>query len=335
MATKPYAREQRGKSWWYTLSTLCLLIAALTATAVIPFLLLRIACSVLAGLLISRMFVIYHDYLHHTILKDSVIAECIMTVFGIYMLAPTSIWKRSHDHHHQHNSKLYSASIGSYPVATVKGFRSMSRRDRTTYLFIRHPLTMFFGYLFMFMFGMCVNSFMASPKRHYDALIALVLHIGALVVVTLTAGWVTCLLVVLIPVFIACGLGAYLFYAQHNFPGVIFNTKEDWCYDKAALLSSSHMVMSPVMAWFTGNIGLHHIHHLNARIPFYRLPEVFASIPELQVATTTSLGWKDVRACLKLKVWDPEQQRMTCIKSARRAVLVEQLEAVVLAKQVV
>ncbi len=78
------------------------------------------------------------------------------------------------------------------------------------------------------------------------------------------------------------------------------------------------MVMSPLMAWFTGNIGLHHIHHLNARIPFYRLPEAYAQIPELQTATTTSLSWKDIRACLQLKVWDPHTQKMTGIKEIRR-----------------
>ncbi len=105
-------------------------------------------------------------------------------------------------------------------------------------------------------------------------------------------------------------LGAYLFYAQHNFPGVVFRSNKDWNYSKAALESSSYMVMNPVMQWITANIGYHHIHHLNARIPFYRLPEAMKHIPELQRATTTRLTPSDVVACLKLKVWDPEQNRM-------------------------
>lgn len=319
LSTKPYAQEHRALSWWYTVSTLCLLAASLTATMLMPFLALRIVFSVLSGLLIVRMFVIYHDYQHHSILKNSSIANAIMTVFGIYILAPSSIWKRSHDYHHQHNSKLYSASIGSYPVATVKGFAAMSRKERRMYLFIRHPLTILFGYLFMFIIGMCVNSFAASPRRHYDALIALIVHVAISALVVVLAGWAAWALLVLAPIFIGCAIGTYLFYAQHNFPGVIFSTKEEWCYDKAALLSSSHMVMSPVMAWFTGNIGLHHIHHLNARIPFYRLPEVLEKIPELQTATTTSLRWKDIRACFKLKVWDPERQIMTGVEGIGRS----------------
>ncbi|WP_126243733.1 fatty acid desaturase family protein [Chitinophaga rhizosphaerae] len=318
LATKPFAQEKRALSWWYTLSTLCLLIASLAATVAVPWLGLRIAFSVLSGLLIVRMFVIYHDYQHHSILKNSPAANAIMTIFGIYILAPSSIWKRSHDYHHQHNSKLYSASIGSYPIATIDGFLAMSRGERRMYLFTRHPLTILFGYLFMFIIGMCVNSFFASPRRHYDALIALVAHVALTVAVILTAGWLTWLLLVLAPVFIACAIGTYLFYAQHNFPGVVFNTKEEWCYDDAALLSSSHMVMSPVMAWFTGNIGLHHIHHLNARIPFYRLPEAYAKIPELQAAVTTTLWPKDIRACLRLKVWDPKTRMMTGVKALRK-----------------
>ena len=103
---------------------------------------------------------------------------------------------------------------------------------------------------------------------------------------------------------------SYLFYAQHNFPGVVFRKNQDWNYADAALLSSSYMKMNPIMQWFTANIGFHHIHHLNAKIPFYRLPDVMKAIPELQNAKTTSLRLSDIKECLKLKVWDPELNKM-------------------------
>ncbi|MCB0782756.1 MAG: fatty acid desaturase, partial [Flavobacteriales bacterium] len=103
---------------------------------------------------------------------------------------------------------------------------------------------------------------------------------------------------------------AYLFYAQHNFPTATFADKDGWSYVNAALGSSSYMKMSQVMHWFTGNIGYHHIHHLNARIPFYRLPEAFEAIPELQEAKTTSLMPGEIVRCLRLKVWDPQLGRM-------------------------
>jgi omega-6 fatty acid desaturase (delta-12 desaturase) len=113
-------------------------------------------------------------------------------------------------------------------------------------------------------------------------------------------------------------LGAYLFYAQHNFPGVSFRTNKDWNYAKAALESSSYMKMNPVMQWVTANIGYHHVHHLNAKIPFYRLPEAMEKLPELQEVKTTTLQIRDIVACLKLKVWDPEENRMVTMKELQR-----------------
>ena len=119
------------------------------------------------------------------------------------------------------------------------------------------------------------------------------------------------------PFFIAFALGAYLFYAQHNFPGVRFKENIEWSYENAALESSSFMTMNPFMHWVTANIGYHHIHHINSRIPFYRLPEVMKHFPELQNAKITSLKIKDIIACLKLKIWDPERNQMVSLEQVR------------------
>ncbi len=111
--------------------------------------------------------------------------------------------------------------------------------------------------------------------------------------------------------------GAYLFYAQHNFPGVHFDSNVDWNYATAAVESSSYMVMNPFLRWVTANIGYHHVHHLNSRIPFYRLPEVMDKIPALQHPTKTSLKISDIIACLKLKLWDPDLKRMITMKELK------------------
>jgi omega-6 fatty acid desaturase (delta-12 desaturase) len=314
LATKPFAKEIKSKSWYYTITTLSLMLLALAGTALLPFLALRIISSIVAGLLIIRMFIIYHDHQHHSILVKSHAANCIMTAFGIYMLSPSSIWKRSHDHHHNHNSKLFSASIGSYPIATRKKFLEMPAKERMAYLATRHPITILLGYLSMFVYGMCVRSFISNPKKHIDSFIALILHVATAVCIILFLGWQTWFLLSFLPFFIACGLGSYFFYAQHNFPGVIFSDNKSWAYEKAALESSSFMKMNPVMTWFSGNIGYHHVHHLNSKIPFYRLPEVMDYFPELQACKTTSLKLKDIRACFRLKVWDQEEKRMIGLK---------------------
>ena len=123
-------------------------------------------------------------------------------------------------------------------------------------------------------------------------------------------GWQTWLLSLFLPFFISSAIGAYLFYAQHNFPEVTFADNADWKYEGAALDSSSFMVMNPFLKWCTANISYHHIHHLNSRIPFYRLPEAMEGIPELQNPRTTSFTPAGIAACFRLKVWDPESGSM-------------------------
>lgn len=317
LATKPFAKEIRSKSWFYALSTILLIGIALAATILVPFFFLKIIFSLIAGLLMVRMFIIYHDHQHHSILTHSRLANFIMTVFGFYILSPTSIWKRSHDHHHNNNSKLFSASIGSYPIVTKKKYEEMSGRQKFEYLAIRHPLTIALGYFSMFIFGMCIASFVSNPRKHYDSLIALIIHITISVLLFIFVGWQIWFCLFFLPFVIAFAMGAYLFYAQHNFPGVTFSDNKEWAYEKAAMESSSYMVMSPVMAWLTGNIGYHHIHHLNSKIPFYRLPEVMAHIKELQSCKRTSLKITEVIACLRLKIWDQDKRKMVGLRDIR------------------
>jgi omega-6 fatty acid desaturase (delta-12 desaturase) len=310
LATKPYAKEDRSKSWAALLSTLLLLTAAWSGTFLAPFLALKLVFSFVTALLMVRMFVIYHDFLHHTILHRSPMASAIMYSYGILVLVPPSIWKRSHDYHHAHNSKLFSASIGSYPIATTKKFLSMSAKERSGYLAVRHPLTIMLGYFSMFMIGMCFNSFTSSPSKHYDSLLALIIHFAITTLFIVFFGWQFWLVSMLIPFLISSAIGAYLFYAQHNFPGATFSDNTEWKYDGAALDSSSYMNFSPFLHWCTANIGYHHVHHLNSRIPFYRLPEAMAEIPELQHPRVTSFAPRDIAACFRLKVWDPESHKM-------------------------
>jgi len=274
----------------------------------------KVVCSLLTGFLFLRLFVLYHDQQHRAILPHSRAADIFMTVFGILILSPGSVWRSSHNHHHSHNSKLRGSHIGSFPIMTRAQYLKSSRMARFRYLFMRHPLTILFGYVFIFLHGMCVYPFVNDPREHYDCLIAFVLHILIAVAIVWFLGVSTLFLTLLIPHFIACAIGSYLFYAQHNFPTVTFSDNAGWTYEKAALESSSFMKMGPLMTWFTANIGYHHIHHLNARIPFYRLPEAKGAIPELQNPKVTSLHPVEIFRCLRLKVWDVEAQRMVGLK---------------------
>jgi omega-6 fatty acid desaturase (delta-12 desaturase) len=310
LATRPYATDSTAKSWWCVLSTAFMLAAAVVGTLWNFHPIGKVVCSVLEGLLLLRLFVIYHDQQHHAILSKSRLAEGFMKIFGILSLSPSSIWRASHNYHHKHNSKLRSAHIGSYPIMTSAQYLKSSKNERLQYLFLRHPLTILFGYVFVFLYGMCIYPFINNPREHYDCLIATVFHLALAVLLLWFVGWPALLLTLIIPHLIASAIGSYLFYAQHNFPEVSFYDRAGWAYEKAALESSSFLKTGPIMGWFTANIGYHHIHHLNARVPFYRLPEVLRAIPELATPKTTSLRVVDIIRCLRLKVWDVETQQM-------------------------
>jgi omega-6 fatty acid desaturase (delta-12 desaturase) len=310
LATKKFASDVPLKSWWYLLSTTVLLGVAMAGTVLIPYMAGKILASILAGLLLVRLFVIYHDQQHNAILANSRLAEWFMWFVGMWALNPSSIWRSSHNHHHNHNSKLRGSHIGSFPIMTADAFQAASRMTRLKYLFIRHPLTIFFGYGFIFLFGMCVNPFVNNPRRHFDCLLALLLHVAVGVALVWIADWKTLVLMLIIPHFLAGALGSYLFYVQHNFTDVMLRDNAGWTYETAALESSSFLRLDPAMAWFTANIGYHHIHHINSKIPFYRLPEAMRALPELQSPKSTSLGPLEVFRCLRIKVWDVRRQRM-------------------------
>ena len=308
-ATKPFVRERPLRSWADVLSTLAIL-AALLAIAAWPLPAYgRIGAGFLAGLVVVRAFVLYHDYQHGAILRRSRIARALMSLYGMLTLSPPSPWNRSHNHHHQNNSKMFGAAIGSFPLMSVKAYRQAGRGQRLRYAAARHPLTILFGYVTIFLVGMTLRPFLLDPKRHLDCLLALVLH-GSLIGVLAWADPATLLYALVLPLFVASAAGAYLFYAQHNFPDAKLQSRADWDLVSAAMQASSCMALSPVLAWVTANIGYHHVHHLNARIPNYRLAEAIAAIPELQNPGRTGLGVGDIRACLRLKLWDAEQGRM-------------------------
>ncbi len=316
LATRDFAHESRLRSWWAVISTLAFFAVSLIATVVSPWLLTKLFFAVLAGLLMVRMFVLYHDHQHHAILDRSKLADGLMRLWGMVMLTPSSIWCHSHNTHHAQNCKLRTTHIGSYPVMTVERYKRSSRRERLAYLAIRHPLTIAFGYLTVFFGSMCIVPLLDDPKEHRDALYALILHAVLYAAVIFTLGWLAALFLLVIPFSVASALGAYLFYSQHNFSTVTYLDKDGWTYEGAALESSSHCRMGPLMNYFTANIGYHHIHHLNAKIPYYRLPEAMAAMPELQSPKTTSLHPTEIVRCLRLQLWDVAQQRMVTLAEA-------------------
>ena len=308
--TKAFAKDEPLTSWWHILSTTGLLAAAVTGTLPFAPLWVRVPCSLLAALLLVRLFVIFHDQQHRAILPKSKLAEAYMKIFGICSLCPSTVWRSTHDDHHAHNCQLRAENIGSFPTMTREHFQKSPAFDKFKYLAMRHPLTLGLGYVTVFFYSMSLVPALTTPRRNWDAWPTVLVHLGLAALLVWHWGWLAFGLTMALPFFIAGALGAYLFYAQHNFPGVLLRDEAGWTYEGAALDSSSHLKTGPILSWFTGNIGYHHIHHLNHRIPFYRLPEVYRAIPELRAAKTTSLWPAEILRCLRLKVWCVERQQL-------------------------
>ncbi|WP_347901908.1 fatty acid desaturase [Pseudomonas purpurea] len=327
--TLPFTVENRRLSWWHFYSTL-LVIGLFGAAAASPLWWpLRACFGVLLGLSLVRLFVLYHDYMHGAILQNSRFAAGFFKTFGLLLMAPPTLWKQSHDYHHGHSCQYVGAEerrlpllsthtdLGTFPLLSTDEYARASRGKRLRYRIARHPLMIALASLTIFLFSICMVSLITQPRHRLWSLLALTLNLAAGITLAVLAPDIL-LYSVLIPSLSGSALGAYMFYCQHNFPGVRYPDREHWDYAATAVFSSSYMRTGPVMAWFTANIGYHHVHHANPGIAFYRLPEAMAAIPALSTPISTSLHPRDIYRCLNLKLWDPKRQCMVSFAEFRQ-----------------
>lgn len=316
-ATRRFAAEQRGRSWWCLLSTFGALGASVALAAAAPTWPLRLGAAVLEALVLVRAFVLFHDHMHGALLRGSRLAAGIFGAFGTLILTPPRVWRDTHNHHHAHTAQLSAPSAGTFALLTTEAWRAASWRRRLAYRTERHPLTVLLAYATVFFGSLCVGSFVRGPRRYWSSGLAVLVHLALSAAVFTAFGFGVYAATMLLPLGLAYALGAYLFYAQHNFAGARVRPGTGWSYASAALEASSYLRCGPVMAWFTGNIGYHHVHHLNSRIPFYRLPEAMRAMPELQSPGTTSLSPADVARNFRLNLWDTASGRMVSFAAAR------------------
>ena len=176
----------------------------------------------------------------------------------------------------------------------------------------RHPVTIIFSYFTIFMVSFCIRPFIKNPAKHWAGALSLLLHFSFIIVISLLA-FKALLFAFIIPFFIMCFTSGYFFYVQHNFPGIKLYGESQWNYINASLFSSSYIKMNLVWEWISANIGYHHIHHLNSKIPFYNLPRAMKENSEFSNVVSITLKVKDVIACLKLKLWDSQSEQMVTL----------------------
>jgi omega-6 fatty acid desaturase (delta-12 desaturase) len=316
LATRPFARLSAARSWWYIASTFTLLLAGLGGAILTPWWPLRVAASVFGTLMLVRTFILYHDFMHGAILPGSRLARVIFYSYGAVNLTPPRSWRDSHNFHHANVGRIAGSDVGAFPLMTTEMWRGSSRTRRLAYRLTRHPLTILCAYVTIFFFSVTLQPLLRRPSRYWDSAMALLAHGTAVAALLIFAGFEALLFGLLLPMVVAGALGGYLFYAQHSFPGMRILRDDEWTPFRGALVSSSYLRLGPVLRWFTGNIGFHHVHHLNSLIPFSRLPQAMAAIPELQHPTVTTLTPRAVAACFRVNLWDEASGRMVPYRDA-------------------
>ncbi|RKG82518.1 fatty acid desaturase [Corallococcus exercitus] len=315
--TRPFAAQDTARSVGALLSTYAALAGAVALAVAAPWWPLRIVGGLIEALVLIRCFILFHDAMHGALLPKSRWAKVLFQVQGLLTLTPARIWNDTHNHHHANTARIAADSAGTFVTWTTEQWRKATGAQRLGYVVERHPVTLMLGYFTAFLYSLCLQPFVKNPKRYWTSGLALGVHVALSAAVWHFLGLGVYLCAFLGPLVVAYALGTYLFYAQHNFDDVAILPEAAWNHADAALEASSYMRFGPVMEWFTGNIGYHHVHHLNPRIPFYRLPEAMAAIPELQGPHVTTLTLKDIVGCLRLNLWDPSLKRMVRYRDAR------------------
>ncbi len=272
-----------------------------------------------AGFLV-RLFALQHDCGHGALFRRRKPNDWTGRIIGIFTLTPYDYWRRSHAIHHATSGNLDKRGVGDIKTLTVREYRALPFLARIQYRLYRHPAILFgLGPAWLFVcqyrlpFGM-----MRSGTQPWVSTIAtnifLVLLIAGLI--WLTGLWT--FLAVQIPItLIAATAGVWLFFIQHQFEDTHWSDGEDWNIQDASLQGSSHYDLPAVLQWITGNIGIHHVHHLCAKVPFYRLPEVLKAYPTLR--DMGRITFLESLACVKLVLWDENAKRLVTFREARIA----------------
>jgi omega-6 fatty acid desaturase (delta-12 desaturase) len=271
-----------------------------------------------AGFLV-RLFMIQHDCGHGAFFRRRWANDWVGRTIGVVTLTPYDHWQRSHAIHHASSGNLERRGIGDIDTLTVREYLGLSWWRRLRYRLYRHPTVMFGigpAFLFLVQHRLPVGE-MGSGWRPWLTTMATNAAIALLVATTMWFVGVGPFLLVHLPITLfAASIGVWLFYVQHQFEDTFWAQGSSWNLHEAALHGSSHYDLPIVMRWFTANIGIHHVHHLCSRIPYYRLPRVLCDHPEL-VSDAGRLTLLQSLGCVRLALWDETQERLISFRELR------------------
>jgi omega-6 fatty acid desaturase (delta-12 desaturase) len=277
-----------------------------------------LALTVPAAFFLVRLFMIQHDCGHGAFFKSRWANDWVGRVAGVFTLTPYDYWKRTHAIHHGTHGNLDRRELGGIELLTVAEYQALSPLRRMLYRLYRHPVILFGvgpAYLFVFQHRIPVGEM--RRMRPWVEIMLTNLAIAAVAAGAILIAGVGPFLMVHLPiVLMGATIGVWLFYVQHQFEHAHWKHNDEWDLHEAALQGSTHYDLPNPLRWLTANIGVHHVHHLNSRIPFYRLPQILKDHPRLREVKRLTL--RESLACVPLTLWDERSERMITFRQARK-----------------
>jgi omega-6 fatty acid desaturase (delta-12 desaturase) len=293
-----------------------LALSALMYVAVDISYLIVLALTLPAAGFLVRTYIVFHDCAHGSFLASRRANGWVGAACGVLVFTPFQSWRHQHAVHHATAGDLDRRGVGDVPTLTVAEYNAKSRRGRLGYWLFRHPLVMFgLGPIYAMMLAPRWVSLSARPRMRRSVIrtnLALAAVVGG---ICWLVGWQEFLLVQMPAALVAGSVGIWLFYVQHQFEDTYWQSTDDWSYADAALRGSSYLNLPKVLQFFTGNIGVHHVHHLSARVPNYNLQRAHDENPMFQGVPTLSL--LDGLRAVRLKLWDEDRGRLVTFAEAR------------------
>ena len=319
-----YREPSTFRSIWELVATLVPFVAlwALAWVSLSVSYWLAFAIAVLNGGFLVRIFVIQHDCGHSSYFRSRVAGDWVGRVLGVLTLTPYDVWRRSHSIHHATHGNLDQRGVGDVLTLTVTEYRARGKMGRFLYRLYRNPVVLFVlgpSYLFILQNRLPLG-LMNQGWRYWTSAMGTNAILAFVIGLMLWLGGLMPVILIFLPTsIIGATIGVWLFYVQHQFETTHWTKSDNWQVHESALEGSSHYVMPAPLRWLTANIGIHHVHHLYSRIPFYRLTEVLRDHADLAEAQKLTIleSLKSVR----LHLWDEASGRLVSFREARMMAL--------------
>ena len=315
-----YQQPDLGKAIWQTVNTfvpyIALWVLMVRTVQLRASYWVTLALAVVAAAFLVRIFIIFHDCGHSSFFASRRANTVLGYITGILTFTPYEDWRHSHGVHHGTVGDLDRRGTGDVYTMTVDEYRAASRLKRLAYWLYRHPLVTFgLGPGFVFLITQRFPHKGAGKRQRFSVYLTNLAILAIIALASLTIGFRTYVLVQLPIMLIAGAAGVWLFYIQHQFEGVYWARHDEWDPWRAALEGSSYYRLPRVLQWFTGNIGLHHIHHVRPRIPNYNLQRCYDEVPAMQAVKPLT-----IRASLKalrFDLYDEKRKKLVSFGSLK------------------